>query len=62
MTNNAVLALVKSIIGFSVPAFFGGGGFAVQTTSGISLSNNLNPRNVCYVYTSNASGYFDREA
>lgn len=48
MTNNAVLALVKSIIGFSVPAFFGGG-FAAQMTSGISLSNNLNPRNVCYV-------------
>lgn len=49
MTNNAVLALVKSIIGFSVPAFLGGGGFAAQMTSGISLSNNLNPRNVCYV-------------
>lgn len=26
VTNNAVLALVKSIIGFSVPAFLGGGG------------------------------------
>lgn len=48
MTNNAVLALVKSIIGFSVPAFLGGF-FAAQMTSGISLSNNLNPRNVCYV-------------
>lgn len=48
MTNNAVLALVKSIIGFSVPAFLGVF-FAAQMTSGISLSNNLNPRNVCYV-------------